>query len=298
MTASVAIIGAGRVGRVFGRRLHDLGWKIGAVVTRHQTSARRAVRFIGAGSPQAGIRRQIFSSPVILIAVPDRELAHVASELEQIGGEELGGKVVLHTSGALGSDVLEPVRRSGASAGSLHPAQSFSGIGTPDLSGRVFAVEGDLAALRVARQIVRALGGVCLKIPGGKKPLYHVACVMAAAHVLGTVEAATQLLLAAGLTRRVALRALLPLTRQVLDNFERLGPRQAWTGPLARGDFGVVAMHAAALREFPPEFGAAHEALSRLLAVVLSPEPEKTLAALGPIFEDAKLQKKAIGEKA
>ena len=36
-----------------GRRLRELGWKIGAVVTQSEASARKAVRFIGAGRPRA-----------------------------------------------------------------------------------------------------------------------------------------------------------------------------------------------------------------------------------------------------
>ena len=46
MEKTLAIIGAGRVGRTLGRRLRELGWQIGAVVTRSEASARRAVRFI------------------------------------------------------------------------------------------------------------------------------------------------------------------------------------------------------------------------------------------------------------
>ncbi|PYU58495.1 MAG: DUF2520 domain-containing protein, partial [Acidobacteria bacterium] len=34
MERTLAIIGAGRVGRTLGRRLRELGWQIGAVVTR------------------------------------------------------------------------------------------------------------------------------------------------------------------------------------------------------------------------------------------------------------------------
>ena len=40
MRRSLAILGAGRVGRALGRRLREEGWKIGAVVTRSAASAR------------------------------------------------------------------------------------------------------------------------------------------------------------------------------------------------------------------------------------------------------------------
>src|SRR5574340_493021 len=103
MQKCLAIIGAGRVGRALGRRLREEGWKIGAVVARSEASARRAVRFIGAGQAHAVAVRSILASQVILVAVPDDEIADVASELARVGGEELQGKVVLHTSGALDS---------------------------------------------------------------------------------------------------------------------------------------------------------------------------------------------------
>ena len=73
-----------------------------------------------------------------------------------------------------------------------------------------------------------------------------------------------------GMKRGEAVRALLQLTRQVLENFERLGPRAAWTGPLARGDYGVIAAHLAAMKRLPREFSNAYAALNGLATLVLS----------------------------
>jgi len=298
MGNSLSIIGAGRVGRALGRRLRELGWKIGAVITRSEVSARRAVRFIGAGKAHAQMTRQIVSSRVILIAAPDDETAGVAKELAHIGGEELRGKVVLHTSGAMNARVLDPVKACGAAVGSMHPLQSFSGVVVPVLEGRVFAVEGDTQAVRAARQIGRSLGGSPVWIPGGKKILYHAAATMAASNVLAVEEAASQLLMSAGMKRRQATGALLKLTRQVLENMERLGARAAWTGPLSRGDFNVVEAHLEALRESPAEFALAHEALNRLAARLLSQDAGGMLAELDKMQAGTKVKAKATGGNA
>ncbi len=298
MPNSLAIIGAGRVGRALGRRLRELGWKIGAVVTRSEASARRAVRFIGAGKACAGLTRQILASRVVLIATPDDEIAVVAQELARIGGEELRGRIVLHTSGAMDSAVLNAVQQQGAKVGSLHPLQSFSGVAVPSLEGKVFTVEGEVQAVRMARRIARALGGSPVRILGSKKLLYHAAAAMAAGHVLAVEEAATQLLVSTGMRRSEAVRALLPLTRQVLENFERLGPRAAWTGPLSRGDYKVVRAHWDALRESPKEFAQAYEALNRLAARVLAQDTSGMLAELEKSFVGEKSKAKAIGGNA
>ena len=270
MRGALAIIGAGRVGRALGRRLHELDWKIGAVITRSEASARRAVRFIGAGKTRATLSREVLASRLILISTPDDAIVKISEELARIGAEELRGKVVLHTSGALNSGALKAVRDYGAAVGSMHPLQSFSGVAIPPLEGKVFAIEGDPAAIRLARQIVRALGGLPVQIAGGSKALYHAAAAFAAGHVLAIEESATRLLMSAGMKRGEAVRALLQLTRQVLENFERLGPRAAWTGPLARGDYGVVAAHLAAMKRLPREFSNAYAALNSLATLVLS----------------------------
>jgi predicted short-subunit dehydrogenase-like oxidoreductase (DUF2520 family) len=287
MGGRLSIIGAGRVGRTLGLRLHELGWKIGPVVTRSEASARRA-----------GISRQVVASRVILIAVPDDAVASVARELARVGAEELRGKTALHTSGALGASVLDAMREHGAAVGSMHPLQSFSGVGVPSLEGKIFAIEGDAIAVRVARHIARALGGSPVRIAAGRKALYHAAATLAAGHVLAVEEASTRLMMAAGMKRRETMRGLLPLTRLVLENFERLGPKAAWTGPLARGDYNVLEAHAAAMQEMPAEFAEAYVALNRLAARVLSQDSAGMLAELEKISVETKAKAKATGGKA
>ena len=295
MEKTLAIVGAGRVGRALGRRLRELGWKIGIVVTRSEASSRRAVRFIGEGKPHGGLTRHILLSNVILIATPDDVISTLARELARMGGEELRGRVVLHTSGAQDSRALAPIKEFGAAVGSMHPLQTFSGVGAPDLAGKVFAVEGDIIAVRAARQIARALGGSPVQIAAGKKVLYHAAAALAAGHVLALVEAATRMLVSLGMKRSEATRALLPLTRQVLDNFQRVGPRAAWTGPLARGDYRIVESHLRALHDSREEVALAYEALNRLAARVLAQDAAGTAAELEKISASLKPKAKARG---
>ncbi len=244
--------------------MRELGWRIGAVVTRNQSSARRAVRFIGAGTALVGLSRRVLASTCVLIATPDGAIEEIANELARIGGQDLQGQVVLHTSGAMDSSVLHAARSCGASVGSMHPLQTFNGVTVPPLEGKVFAIEGDPMAVRTARKIARALGAAPSQIDARNKPLYHAAGALAAGHTLVVVEAAIQLLMSLGMKRTEAMRALLPMTKQVLQNYERLGPRAAWTGPLARGDYEVVAKHLNVLQQYSEEYRDAYDALNRL----------------------------------
>jgi predicted short-subunit dehydrogenase-like oxidoreductase (DUF2520 family) len=284
MPKTLSIVGAGRVGRALGRRLHELGWRVGAVTTRSITTARAAVRDIGAGHPAGRLTRRLLASEVVLIATPDRVIGEVAANLAEFGGKQWRGKVVLHTSGALDSSVLAPLAGVGAATGSIHPMQTFGSQGLPELTGRVFGIDGSPAAWKVARKMCCQMGGAPVRLSGTNKAAYHAAGSFACSHVLTLLEAATRLLMAQGFTRRQAARALMPLTRQTLDNFERIGPRAAWTGPMTRGDFSTLQRHADALADFPREYLDAYQALSRLTAVVLSGNSGAMLQKLDRIF--------------
>ena len=290
VAASVAIVGAGRIGCVLGKRLHQKGWRIGPVVTRFMRTARTATRRIGAGRPQAGLSEAVLAADLILIVTPDRVIAETAEALARIapaqdsvvvrrrsesrkknlGTNTWQGKVVLHTSGALSSDVLRPLAVQGAAIGSLHPLQTFSGQTIPSLAGITCAIEGNAAAMRMARRICRDLGGVSVVLPLRRKAAYHAAAALAAGHVLAVMEAAVRIMMKAGFSRQRAVQALLPLTRQTLTNYNEFGAPAAWTGPLSRGDFGVIERHLEALRGFPREYRQAYDALSRLGLKVLA----------------------------
>jgi predicted short-subunit dehydrogenase-like oxidoreductase (DUF2520 family) len=295
MTKSLAIIGAGRVGRALGRRLRERRWRVAIVAARTAASAKSAARYIGGGRPVAGIPATLMGASVILLTVPDDMLSEAATELVALVGAQLRGKVVLHASGARDSSVLEPIRASGAAVGSMHPLQTFSGLYTPPLVGKVFAIKGDQIAVRTARQMARDFGGAPVCICPARKPLYHAAGVFAAGLCLALEEAGVQALMNAGLKRREAQRALLSLTRQVLEHYETLGPQKAWTGPLARGDYRVLAAHEQALSGLQPEFLDAYRAMNRLAARVLAREPELMLTQLATISTPSQLAAKAKG---
>ncbi len=286
MSLTVAIVGAGRVGCGMGRRLRELGWQIGAVIARSRAKAARAVRAIGGGVAHGGLTRQAVGADLILIATPDDSIESVARELAKIGGGEWRGKIALHTSGALDRTALVSLADLGASTGSIHPLQTFSGREVPELDGVVFAIEGDKRAVRTARNIARALGGVPVGVEGVHKAAYHAAGTMVAGQGLALVEAATRILMESGFTRRQAVQALLPLMRQMLLNFERHGPRVAWTGPHSRGDYSTIARHNAALTKFPREFGGAYRALTLLGSRILAANPAAAEKALERALKD------------
>ncbi|MCA1616407.1 MAG: DUF2520 domain-containing protein [Acidobacteria bacterium] len=159
------------------------------------------------------------------------------------------GPVALHTSGALSSEALSALRARGFRLGSLHPLVSVS---DPDSAavvwrGAFFCVEGDAAAVRAARRVVRALGGRAFSVRAEDKALYHAAAVMAAGHAVALFDLAARTLAACGLAPRAARRVLLPLAQSNLANIAAAPTNaRALTGPFARADAETVRRHLAA----------------------------------------------------
>jgi predicted short-subunit dehydrogenase-like oxidoreductase (DUF2520 family) len=284
MSETVSIVGGGRAGRAIGRRLREVGWRIGAVTGRSTSTARTAVRAIGGGLALDALTHQILNSKVVLITTPDSTIEAVAKELTQVGGTGWSGKVVLHMSGALDISVLQPLADLGAATGSMHPMQTFSSQNIPRLAKCIFGIDGSVAALRVARKMIHQMDGVAVRLSGANKAAYHAAGSFASVYVLVLMETATRLLMTQGFKRRQAMRALLPLTRQTLDNFERVGPLAAWTGPLARGDYSTIQAHVKSLADVEPEYLDAYKALARLTVKTIAGQPDAVLKQIDKVF--------------
>jgi predicted short-subunit dehydrogenase-like oxidoreductase (DUF2520 family) len=135
--------------------------------------------------------------------------------------------------------------------GSMHPLVSVSDplAGADSLQGAFYCVEGDAAAVRQARAIVRDLKGQSFSIDTEEKALYHAAAVMASGHVVALFDIALDMLVHCGLTPRRARAVLIPLLRSTLENLNAHEPARALTGTFARADVATVRRHLRALHE-------------------------------------------------
>ncbi len=248
---TVSIVGAGRLGTAMAIALSSLDYRIQAVVARRSARAKKAASLISRTTAALGADklRQLPLSQIILITTPDDEIAPTAEKLAGLPGNSFRGRVVLHTSGALSSEVLAPLVRMGNHAGSLHPLVSVSDprTGAENLRGAFYCVEGDTAAVRAARRIVSDLKGESFSIPSDRKPLYHAAAVMASGHVVALFDLAIEMLVQCGLSAATARRVLLPLLQSTVNNLLKAVPARALTGTFARADLTTVLRHLEAL---------------------------------------------------
>ncbi len=259
-----SILGAGRLGRTLGRVLIRRGLVPLGISCRTLRSARQAVAFIGGGHPTTSNPKAAAGAGLILIATPDRAISPLARELAD-AGLVLRGKIVAHTSGALASSTLDPIRQRGALVASIHPLAS---IADPRevlrrFQGIPFAIEGDPGAVRQLRRLVVSLGGLPITIPRESKALYHLIACLLSNDLVALLAFGLDAARALGLGRRQAARLYLPLVRGTIDNVVRLGPVKALTGPISRGDVTTLRLHGDALRSLPADLRRLH----RLLAI-------------------------------
>jgi len=251
---SVSIVGPGRLGQALAIALRSLGYPILAFVARNPAEARKAVRALNkSGTPVQTLGwdqlTQLPATDLILITTPDDAIAEAAQLLAAGEFGRTRRRTVLHTSGALASDVLSPLVKSGFHTGSLHPLVSVSepGAGAKALRGAFYCLEGDKTALRVARLIVEDLKGKSFSVRPENKALYHAAAVMASPHLVALFDLATEMLASCGVSQASARQILLPLVESTTNNLMAVNPEQALTGTFARGDVATIRRHLSAL---------------------------------------------------
>jgi predicted short-subunit dehydrogenase-like oxidoreductase (DUF2520 family) len=261
---SFSIVGTGRLGTVLGAALVRRGWTAAAIVDKDSGAARESRRIIGRGkvlpyrpglSPE-GRDGTVGLGDVVIIAVPDDAVSRVAAGLAR-SGVSWAGRFVFHTSGLLPARVLALLRKRGALVASVHPIQSFARKDAPAsiFRGITWGVEGDPAAVAAAEEMIRDLRGNVLLLSEKDKPLYHAACSLASSAVIALGWTASGMLGAAGIEEQAAAGMLFPLVQGTLQNVKNLGPENALTGPILRGDVATVRKHLEALRDDPPARG-------------------------------------------
>ncbi|MBV8477092.1 MAG: DUF2520 domain-containing protein [Acidobacteria bacterium] len=251
MKSDIAIVGTGSLGSALALSLRRAGYPIVTLISRGSASSlRRAGRLARrVGARVSSIRAPILSARIFWLCVPDQDISSCAEMLAAAGNWK--GKVALHASGALASSELRALKTRRAAVASAHPLMTFVADAKPLPTGVPFALEGDVAAVRAARQIVRDLGGHPFLIGKAEKPAYHAWGAFTSPLLVATLATAEQVALRAGIGRKLARRRMRPIVRQTIHNYFEKGPAEAFSGPLIRGDAATVEKHLKSLQQVP-----------------------------------------------
>lgn len=240
--ARVGIVGRGRMGGCLAAGLRAAGHEVEGPLGRGE-------------APDAEI---------VLLCVPDGEIESAARVVREAAGG--GARLLGHTSGATPLSALGDGEVFG-----LHPLQTVPGeaatggaqAAADALRGAGCAIAGSSQrALKVARELAQDLGMEPFEIDDSQRAAYHAAASIASNYLLALEAAAETVAAGAGIAPESARRMLGPLVRQTVENWQRLGPERALTGPVARGDEDTVTRQAAAVESVDPELAPLFEALT------------------------------------
>ena len=246
---AIGIVGAGAVGSALGAALARAGWPVVAVASRDPERRERFQRLVPGARAFAEATAVLDEAELIILAVPDDAIAGLAAELRMYGGQAM-----VHTSGALGAEVLEPARAAGSQIGAFHPLVAFAETerAIAALHGATVAIEGDEQLATLLARMAEALGATAVRLLPGTKAAYHAAAVLAAGGFVALLDAIAELGRVAGLDEAGALSIYGDLIEQTLGNARALGIANALTGPVTRGDVGTLARHIETLRRHAP----------------------------------------------
>lgn len=241
----LCIVGPGRLGTALATQLQRSYDCVDTIVARHASIAKAIALAEKIDAVAKEIDSADFDQTVTWLCIPDAAIAPVAKSLAQ--RREWRGKIVLHSSGALSSDELKPLRDKGAAVASAHPMMTFAPEATTQLAGVVFALEGDAKAVEAARRLVSVVHGSEFVIAKENKVLYHVFGSFLAPLLLTTLTTAEKVGTQAGVPPKMIRAAMQRIVGQTVDNYFKLGAEASFTGPFMRGDVEVVKKHLKAL---------------------------------------------------
>ncbi|MCV2368598.1 Rossmann-like and DUF2520 domain-containing protein [Roseateles oligotrophus] len=258
----LAFIGAGRLGQTLARACAARGLAVVAVASRSPVAAEQlAAQLPGCRALSAA--EAAAAADLVFLSVPDDAIASLAASLPWSAGQAL-----VHCSGATELTTLHTAAAVGAQVGGFHPLQIFS-----DPTRALALLAGSAVAIEVGAEsealsadlhdLARLLQMNPLQLQPGTRAAYHGAASFAASFLLSMLDEAAQVWSQIGLPPEAALQALLPLARGTLDAAAARGLAGALSGPISRGDRGVVAAHLQAFDGLGREHGDIYRELAR-----------------------------------
>ncbi len=307
----VGIIAAGRVGTALGVALERADHVVVACSAISHASRQRAQRRLP-DTPVLSPPDVAAGSELLLLAVTDSELAGLVAGLAATSAVR-PGTIVVHTSGANGVGILQPLTRQGCIPLAIHPAMTFTGADEdiarlPDTCFGVTAA--DEVGYAIGQSLVLEMGGEPFCVREDARMLYHAALAHASNHLVTVLADALEALRAAlpgndvgagphkwevpppacgGLLGQqrvddqpggIAERIVGPLARAALENTLQRGPA-ALTGPVARGDAAAVAGHLQALGDADPQLAQAYR-VNALRTAQRAHAPKDVVEVLAP----------------
>lgn len=212
----IGVVGAGRVGPVLAAALGGAGHAI-VGVNAVSDASRDRVDALLPGVPILDVPDIVERSELVLLAVPESELADLVAGLAAVGAWH-AGQLVVHTAAASGVGVLAAATAAGAIPLAIHPAIEFTGtsLDLQRLHGAWCGVTAPAPVLPIAQALVLEMGAEPVVVAEEARPAYAEAIATATGFSSAVVEQAAGMLRGIGVERPG--RVLGSLVRSAVEN--------------------------------------------------------------------------------
>jgi len=283
---TINVIGCGNVGKTLARLWTDHRvFQVQCVLNRSLESGRRAVEFVGSGRAVRSYD-EVQRADLVMISASDEAIETCCRQLcdAELVGE---GVLVFHGSGSLPSTLLEPAKSRGALIGSVHPVKSFAdpARAVETFAGTFCAIEGDRQACDVLGDAMGRCGATAFPVDPQFKTVYHAGTVFACNYLVALLEVGLRCFEQAGIPRETALEIIEPIVHGTARNVFELGPVQALTGPIARGEASVVRRQCEALGAWDERVERIYKALGQVATELSAAQGSAEPDALDAISE-------------
>ena len=102
------------------------------------------------------------------------------------------------------------------------------------------------------------------EVQASQKLIYHAASVVSCNYLVALMEVAVHSFIEAGVERETALEVMEPLVQGTLENLFQRGTVDSLTGPLSRGDHGLVSRQLAAVSDWNAAYAELYRDLGRV----------------------------------
>lgn len=232
---SVVFIGSGNVAWHMSQSLHEAGHKVLQVYSRNISHAEDLAEKVNA---EAINRPEMINqnADAYIISVSDDSISMVAGTLRTVLRQDNSTKqrVVMHTAGSISIDVLNDAAEHAAV---LYPMQTFTKHRNVNFSEIPLFIEAtDKISEEVVLCLANSISNQVVAINSAQRSKLHLAAVFASNMTNHCYRLAEMIVNEAGLD--FSLYA--PLILETARKASVMSPRDAQTGPMARGDLKVM----------------------------------------------------------
>ena len=234
----VVFLGSGNVATRLGTALFDSGNQIIQVWSRSLKNSEELASELGA-RPLNDLKNVDSSADLYIISVIDDAISTVAKDLS------LSGKIVVHTSGTVGMDVLRDVSDK---TGVFYPLQTFSKQKPVDFTQIPILIEGSSPEVSaVLFSLAEQISQKVLELDSEGRRILHVAAVFACNFTNHLYTLAQDILD----RKNLDFDLLRPLIAETAAKVQDFDPVKVQTGPAVRSDSGTMDNHRELLKNAP-----------------------------------------------